>query len=781
MDVVFYSHREPFIILKNHLKDVAGRMIKKHKEKEEFVKLPIDEEFLKVVGIAHDFGKYTTYFQNYIQNKIIDPRGRHFHGFISALFGAWLSPKRDYLPLVAYLAIKHHHGNLKNLSDDLSRDKNFENLKIAEEQIKDLEKNKEKISEELEIDITDFLKDWENIWEMLNCCAFRLEEFADRDKKLEIYFTLLYTYSLLIDSDKKSAAKTEEAKRKKLPKDIMERYRKIKDWDKPEKEIDKLRNEIYWEVKKKVDNLKEVPNISTITAPTGIGKTFLNLDVALRYREKLGDRSRIIYALPFISIIDQTYKVLDEILSETLGKEYEKNKGIYLIPHHHLAEANYKKDDENKPVGEALLLIESWSSEIIITTFVQLLYSIIAFQNSFLKKFHNIAGSIIILDEVQAINCDYWKAVGFVLEKLSEYLGCKIILSTATRPLIINKYTELVDNPDKYFNSPSLKRTKLVPRFEKELTVKEFADKFINSIEKDKSSYLVVMNTIRSSIEFYKEIKDKIGQDYEIFYLSTNVIPLQREERIKKIKELLSKKERVILVSTQVVEAGVDLDFDKVFRDLGPLDSLIQVAGRCNRNKRFELGEVEVFILKCDGCVYEYFSKKVYGSTLIDLTKKIVNKEYTENEYKELSEKYFRLVKEYKSQDRSNKVEEDIYRLKFQAEDNCIACDFKLIEDLPTVDIFIEIDETAKEVYENFKENVLEEKDFIKRIENYHKIKHTFNKYLVSVQRKVFEKIYKKIYTEGKFPKIPLEVVEDYYDKYGYGLKLLEIDQNYMY
>ena len=776
MDVVFYSHREPFIVLKNHLKDVAGRMVKKHREKKDFIKLPVDDEFLRIVGIAHDFGKYTTYFQNYIKNGISDSKDRHFHGFISALFGAWLSPKRDYLPVVAYLAIKHHHGNLKNLSDDLSENKNFENLKIAEEQIKDLEENKEKISEELRVDITDFLKSWRDVWKELNDYVFELEEFADNEKKLEVYFMLLYTYSLLIDSDKKSAARAEEVKRKELPKDIIEQYRKVKRWDKPKKEIDKLRNEIYYEVMEKVENLREIPDISTITAPTGIGKTFLNLDVALRYREKLGGKPRIIYALPFISIIDQTYKVFDGILSEILGREYEENKGVYLIQHHHLAQAEYKKEDENRPVGEALLLIESWNSEIVITTFVQLLHSIIAFQNCFLKKFHNIAGSIIILDEVQAINHDYWNAIGLILEKLPEYLGCKIILSTATRPLIVSKYTELVENQDKYFRSPILKRTKLVPRFEEELSVEEFADKFMDSIEKDKSSYLVVFNTIRSSIEFYEEIKRKIEKDYKIFYLSTNVIPLQREERIEKIKELLGKGEKVILVSTQVVEAGVDLDFDKVYRDLGPLDSLIQIAGRCNRNKRFGLGEEEIFILKCEECRYKYFSKRIYGSTLIDITRIILDKEYEEDKYKELSEKYFSLVKENKSQDKSKKVMEDIYKLRFHADDNCIACDFKLIEELPTIDVFVEIDETAKEVYEEFEEKVLNEKNFIKRIENYHKIKSVFNRHIISIENKVF----KNIYTEGKFPKIPLEFVEDYYDKKGYGLKLLNIDRSYL-
>ena len=779
MDVVFYSHRNPFIILKNHLKDVAGRMVRYHRQKAQFVKLPVDEEFLKIVGISHDFGKYTSFFQKYIRTGIGDPHRRHHHGFISALFGAWLCLERgkdkDYLPLVAYLSIKHHHGDLRNLNDDLSEDKNLDNFRIVSAQVNDLYSKTDIISEELGINVYNFLKNWEDLWNTLESYAFELEEFENEESKLKTYFTLLYTYSLLIDSDKKAASRTEEIKRKKLPKDLIEKYRKIKGWENPQREIDKLRNDIYNEVKKRVESLENIPDISTITAPTGIGKTYINLDVALRYRNKLGGKPRIIYALPFISIIEQTHRIFDQILKETLGEEYERNKSVYLIAHHHLSKTRYTRENEEKPVNEALLLIESWNSEIVVTTFVQLLHSIIAFKNSFLKKFHNIAGSIIILDEVQAINHEYWKVIGFMLEKLSQYLGCKIILSTATRPLIVENYTELVENQEKYFKSPLIKRTKIKPHLREELTVEEFAEKFMESLDDRINSYLVVLNTIKSSVEFYKKLKENLKDGYKIFYLSTNVIPLQREERINTIRELLEKKERVILVSTQVVEAGVDLDFDKVYRDIAPLDSIIQVAGRCNRNKRFELGEEEVVLLKQKD---RYLSVMIYGSTLIDITRELLDREYEEDEYKELSEKYFSKVKEYKSFAKSDAVLKDILSLRFYAEDNSIASDFKLIEELPIyTDIFVEIDEKAKEIYEEFEKKVLNEKDFIKRLESFHRLKANFNRYVISAPNEVL----KNIHTEGIYPKIPLEVVDDYYDREGYGLKLEKAEETFMF
>ena len=765
--VEFYSHRDPLVKLCDHLKEVSDRVLNDYKIQKNEIKLPIDEKFLRDVSISHDFGKYTTFFQKYIVNGKKDRDNRHYHGFISALFGAWLSEDRDYLPLIAYFVIKHHHGDLKNFEDDLNDSNNFNNLLIAKEQIENISQNREKISSEYGFSINGFLEGYKGVYEKLKRLKFELLELEEKEKRVEVYFSILYTYSLLIDSDKKSASKTDNIERKTIPKDLVENYRKFKGWINSSEDINKLRNELYQGVKNKVINLKKIPNISTITAPTGLGKTFINLEVALQFKHKLKNRPRIIYSLPFTSIIDQTYKIFDEILFVSLQKEYIKNKNAYLLKHHHLSNTHYTYENEEKPLQESLLLIESWNSEIIVTTFVQFLNSVIAFKNSFIKKFHNIVGSIIVLDEIQSINVELWKAIEFVLKKLTEIFNCKIILSTATKPLIFNEYEELVENSIKYFTSPTLRRTKIIPKIEAKKTIEDFFNYFIQAFDCNINSYLIVFNTIKTSILFFEKIRENFSGKYEICYLSTNIVPAQRKVRIREIKGKLNNGEKIIVISTQVIEAGVDLDFEKVIRDIGPVDSIIQVAGRCNRNNKNKVGHVEVHIL-CNEEIGKDYSKMIYGSTAVDISMKLLTESYMENEYKNLTDKYYKFIKENKSFAKSKAILEDIESLNFYSDRKCIAKDFTLIEEAAYYrDLFIEVNETAKRIYQAFKREVIEEKNIQKKTENYLRLKNSFRKYIISVPIELI----KNAIDLDIFPRIPLENLGDFYDKNGCGFK----------
>ena len=344
----------------------------------------------------------------------------------------------------------------------------------------------------------------------------------------------------------------------------------------------------------------------TITAPTGSGKTLAGLAAAFTLRENLStseeDGPRIIYALPFTSIIDQTFNTIQEVLNANRKAQSDPIPSSMLLKHHYLTAATYRQtehnDSESLSLDQALLLIESWQSEIIVTTFVQLLHTLVGCENRMLKKFHRLQNAILILDEVQNIPVEHWPLVEKMLTETCEHLNTRVLMMTATRPEWFREGAtlELAGSQQKIrqrFSALDRISIKVEP---KPITVEELAEKFEQHYS-SKQSYLVIMNTIKSSIGLYCQLKKKLAHNAPLYYLSTNITPLERACRLKQIRTLLENKEKPILISTQVVEAGVDLDFDEVWRDLGPVDAVIQAAGRCNRHSAHKRSLVRLWHL----------------------------------------------------------------------------------------------------------------------------------------------------------------------------------------
>jgi len=356
-------------------------------------------------------------------------------------------------------------------------------------------------------------------------------------------------------------------------------------------------------------------------------------------------------------------------------------------------------------VDESLALIESWESEVIVTTFVQLLHTIIGFKNSFLKKYHNIARSIIILDEVQNIPAEYWKLTERIFKLMSQYLNCYIILMTATKPLIFSDgdTLEILDNNEVYFEK--LNRVVLYSNVKEQKGLNSLLSWFIDIYDPQKS-YMIVLNTIKSSIEFYRMLKEQLSlKEKSIYYLSANIIPKERLDRIHRIKQDLGNNKKPILVSTQVVEAGVDLDFDVVIRDLGPLDSVVQVAGRCNRNFKKENGEIFVFFLKDDkgrsyaNMVYQKLTPRITFELFSEL------ESVKESEFIKIINKYFERLRFEKSQEESELIISALNNLRFYEGKEIISVSsFELIKEKGIVyPVFIEVDKPAMETWSKFK------------------------------------------------------------------------------
>jgi len=742
-----YSH--PDKPLETHLINVTNLALKNLEE------TPIESLYLfnrdkitKVIrfcGLCHDLGKATRYFQDYLfsdetkQNQLKAMKETH-HSLLSSVISFFVISKelekdkdldeeqRLFLSFIAYLSIKRHHGDLEDVLTESILDD--EDKELLNKQIDSIDEEKFSIlidilkNNGLNTDLNKaILKEGvsytEKHFKKLRGIKGILRRLEDKGN-IEIYLLTNLIFSLLIDADKNEVGirTTVERRKIEIPFQVVDRYKNSKRFE--VNYINQLREEAYREVIDKDLDLNQ--KIYSLNLPTGLGKTFTSFAFALKLRDKIyrekGYMPRIIYSLPFLSIIDQNSQEIENIF---------KNNGItidtdVLLKHHHLSDVYYKKKDIEFEPEEARLLIESWNSEVIITTFVQLFHSLVSNRNKALLKFHRLAGSILILDEVQAIPFKYWLLLRELFSTLTQKLDTYIIFVTATQPLIIPREDmyQLIE-PEKYFRQ--MERVIIRVKIDNKLHLDEFISRL--DLEEDKS-YLFVLNTITSAREFYKLLKDKTNE--EIVYMSSHIVPYDRLKRIERIK----RKEVRLAVTTQLVEAGVDIDFDVVYRDMAPLDSIIQAVGRCNRNWT-QKGETIVVYLRDENRTYASY---IYDSLLLEITAKILSQKeiIEEKEFWDIVELYYLEVQKKKSSDISKDFINALYRLKYNSADETRGIeDFKLIEDdYQKFEVFIELNNEAKDIWKRFCE-IKEIKDLVERRIEFNKIKSSFYKYVVSI------------------------------------------------
>ncbi|MGH7799630.1 MAG: CRISPR-associated helicase Cas3' [Thermodesulfobacteriota bacterium] len=780
-----FSHPGKF--LEDHLKWVAELAAASLRDNPTLL---IDREILKkvtvIVTLSHDVGKANAYFQSYITAPKEKMKNLKSKKSTHALFGAVVAyflikeflereEKLDefnkFLPIAAFLACKRHHGDLADINPDIILNKEDELL--LKEQLNSMDRKK--FDSLLQSIGSPFDFEWlrEKI-EKAEEVFWDVEEEAKgllKQKSPFYYFLVHVIYSLLLDADKNEVAVSKEDREEiakarshiDLKPELVNHYKEKRNWKK--KDIDSLREEAFEEVLQNEINLNE--RIYSINLPTGLGKTLTSLAFALKLREKVrrekGYTPRIIYSLPFLSVIDQNFSVFEDVLREN-GIE---PLSPILLKHHHLSEVNYnlKEGEEDFEVDASNILIEGWNSEIVVTTFIQLFHTLISNKNRSIRKFHRIAGSIVILDEVQAIPHKYWLLMHEVIQFLAEKLNTYFIFVTATEPLIFEKeeIRSLV-NMDKYFRR--LNRVKLKPFLEDTKTIEEFADWAIPEVKESDKRFLFIFNTIGSAREFYNLLKENGLEQKEMTFLSTHVIPKERLERIEEIR----KGKRRIAVATQLVEAGVDIDFDIVYRDFCPLDSINQSAGRCNRNGLSLGGEIRVVRLRDEKTGRDY-ATYIYNknSILLDNTKKILSgkKEISESEFLGLIDDYYKLIVDAKSDQKSREILEAFYKLNYDGDKGIRS--FGLIEeDYEKVDIFVQFDNEAIVLWKKFLE-IREITNFFERRKEFGKIKAKFYEYVVSVPRRGDLNL--PAIDEG-IPFVSNFQLEEYYDsETGYKLK----------
>lgn len=603
------------------------------------------EELLNDICLLHDLGKYSSFFQKYLLGERVDPQLKsHARLGAYAFFNKWF--ERD--PVLAYwgyFLIKNHHGSLHWPKDEnkealITKSEYLEKKHLFSQQKDSLSNQWKKI--EIDLNSTGL----EIHLKMPEYRDFRhhISKVIINRSDIQDYFLLNYLFSLLIEADKLDASQTAPYERINLPSHAVDDL--IKSKKKSDSLHNRLRNQVRQEVLQSLDN-EGILNcyLFTLTAPTGIGKTLTALDFALKLREKLPDRPQIITALPFINIIEQTLDEYEKVLGSS---------GARILGHYQYADIFGDLDQELKDDGELdaerqyarkRMELSTWQSDIVVTSFVQMLQTLIGNRNRMLLKFHHLANAIVIMDEVQNISLEQAPFIGSMIYFCSRFLRTRFILMTATKPLIfelaqrelISKHEpdvnilsgihELLPQPERIYQA--FNRTRIIPLLQPSLeSEKDFCALF-SRYWKAGQSCLIVCNKVNRSLEVYEAIKSYLEEkklNNRLYYLSTNVLPADRMGLIEKIKDELKEPNspKPILVATQVVEAGVDLDFDCGFRDLGPIDAIVQVAGRINRENSAQREGSPLYVFDFGDCADVYGgltaqqAKKALGNTPIE-------------------------------------------------------------------------------------------------------------------------------------------------------------------
>ncbi len=790
----FFSHsqyinnkREGTKLLRQHIKGVRNNALASYYTKNKLELFATDtKELLSDLCKYHDLGKYTQYFQEYLLEGKYENNSLKNHARLGAyvIFNKYHTQNTN-LAIFAYHIIRLHHANLSSFDTDrFLHDVDFLELQeVFNEQIISIKAVSEQVIEEInEEGLSEYLllPNNKSIRKSIRALLKKTE-----NHNIEHYFLINYLFSLLIEADKLDASDTKIYPKVSIPVTLVDDFIGVAEVNPRGFENleglgqNELRNYVRASV---LENLKQPAIINqklfTLTAPTGIGKTLTALDFALRLRaiikEKEEREAQIIYGLPFINIIEQSIKVYNEVLGE-------KAK---VLAHYQYADAVGQQNDKDESVDyhQKVMTLDTWQCDVVITTFVQFLQTLIGNRNKLLKKFNHFAGAVIILDEVQTLRLEYLPLVGAALYYLSKFLDARIILMTATKPKLFELANrEILEREGEIANALELlptyenvfsqfKRTQIIPLIDKQITTEEFVETHFLEKWQPNQSCLIVCNTVNRSIEVYREVVSKV--DNPVYYLSTNIVPAQRLYIIERVKLDLRFKKHPILVSTQSVEAGVDLDFDMGFRDLGPIDSIIQVAGRINRNNDPYKRYSPLYVVDFGDCC------KIYDAITQTQSSKAL-KAYSEG-IKE--EHYLNLISEYydniSDKDRasfyvSRQFFSSMKRLNYDSElkpggdgyDYPVS-HFKVIEDKGyAVSVFIELDE-AVEAKKAFKKLIDKTQAFSK--EQFEPFKQTFHQHIIAVPKYlslIKELEADKSYLTDNILLVKNEEIEKYYDE----------------
>ncbi len=659
-DLVFESH--PGKLLEEHIRGVLKG-----------TRLRSSLSIAEYAALFHDLGKINPNFQNKLYGK---GTGYANHSYLSVIaFVNYALSNMKYLMeqnsiespedfslfvLQISILIGKHHQNLPD----------FNSAFIASEELvraADFAMDSQNVlpissflSEKLDQPIHSFVLDWDKRKNQFVSFLSKYQKKAWKQKPLFYFFDTQEAFAALIESDKRDAGSnnkfffdvTIDENTLQLNQNLQSTFENFARGTRISR-LNELRTQMRLEaVESIVPMLSDGERVFTLTAPTGAGKTYTMLAVANEIRKQKG-RLGIIYALPFLSITEQVQKIAEELLADVLSVNSKtENERIKQ------AQQSYENDQSEGNLKDILkedFIQNTFDHPFVITTFVQFFETLVSNRNSTLLKLPNFKNRIFLIDEVQALPPRLYIFFSAWLDEFCKRNNSYAILSTATMPnleipikaideskradLLFERYSkpsELLDC-EKYFSESIFNRYEISV-----LKQQQTKELLTNHIIEQNASCLVILNTIADSKDIYNELKEKVEN---VRLLNTYFTPNDRSHIIDEVKELLKNNQQIVLISTQLIEAGVDIDFPIVYRDLCPLPSLIQSAGRCNRNNVLDKGKVFFFELLGDNGRSR--AKLIYrneGKTFLDFCKNNIPDCIDENQLFNIQSEFFEFI-----------------------------------------------------------------------------------------------------------------------------------------
>ena len=630
-----------------------------------------------LAGLLHDLGKYTSDFQDRLEGS----SNRVDHATAGAKIAAEIIPY-PFCNLITY-AIAGHHAGLANGSGE------GDGRRVLKERM-DLKFGKE-------LPVLD-----ENAWrselDIPSVESLMLALSLNPDEALHGFqyaFLIRMIFSCLVDADfidtdrfyrdteGKPLLRGEYPQLLELKQRFDQTLADMVSRSEPTKKVNQIRNRILDNARLKA---QLPPGLFTLTVPTGGGKTLSSMAFALDHALK-HDMRRVIYVIPFTSIIEQNAKVFREAFGD-LGDSA-------VLEHHSNFDEGKIQDKEGaeKTRDKLKLAMENWDMPVIVTTAVQFFESLFADRTSRCRKLHNISGSVIILDEAQTLPLKFLRPVMAVIDELARNYRCSIVLCTATQPALcepdfdkgFRDIREIAPDPEKLFEELSLVNVSHLG---------DLSDDELVSRIQDNEQLLTIVNNRRHAQSLFQTLKEQ--QTEGIFHLTTLMCAAHRAAVLEEIRKCLDPENPLPcrVVSTSLIEAGVDVDFPCVMRSEAGLDSIAQAAGRCNRERLRAKTDSHVWIFKSPDWPIPPELKGLAADMRAVLRKGHGNlldqaaiKDYFANVYwrkgDELDDK--KILKAYRNG--ANKLD-----FPFQK----IAKDFRMIENVMRP-LFIPYDEKAKE------------------------------------------------------------------------------------